>query len=199
MDGSFKLELASPDGQLAGFYLEEAERERSGASLLAGLACQKLGQMRGEQAAAQYAGLLVPCCGSGAGAGEDLSGSAALGDLLEAMLRARRPLCAVGHGVAALLAAPESLLQGWNVTGACLLEALRAPASRPGQPPAIVQHTGPLLEEALRDRGLVFTASEPDQIHVVVDRGQLVTAQNATSTALAVYNFIWLASNRRDT
>jgi hypothetical protein len=56
-----------------------------------------------------------------------------------------------------------------------------------------------LLEEALRDRGLVFTASEPDQIHVVVDRGQLVTAQNATSTALAVYNFIWLASNRRDT
>jgi hypothetical protein len=50
-------------------------------------------------------------------------------------------------------------------------------------------------EDAVRDRGASFAASEPDCVHVVVDR-HLVTGQNEASTLTAVQNLVLLCNQR---
>lgn len=50
-------------------------------------------------------------------------------------------------------------------------------------------------EDAVRDRGASFTASQPDSVHVVVDR-HLVTGQNEASTLTAVQNLVLLCNQR---
>jgi putative intracellular protease/amidase len=43
----------------------------------------------------------------------------------------------------------------------------------------------------LRDDGAKYSSAGIDQVHVVVD-GNLVTAQNPQSAALALQNLIWI-------
>lgn len=50
-------------------------------------------------------------------------------------------------------------------------------------------------EDAVRDRGASFATSEPDCVHVVVDR-HLVTGQNEASTLTAVQNLVLLCNQR---
>lgn len=50
-------------------------------------------------------------------------------------------------------------------------------------------------EDAVRDRGASFAASQPDSVHVVVDR-HLVTGQNEASTLTAVQNLVLLCNQR---
>jgi hypothetical protein len=187
---NLKLELASPDGRAAGFYLEEAASREHRAALG--------GVQTLERAAAleeSLGGLVVPCS---AGALADLATSASVARLVAGLLRRGRPVCAVGFGVAALLAAAPGLdwpLAGWQLTGATLGETARqAWFGRAAGAGAAAGAGGALVvEDRARELGGAFGAGEPDALHVVVDR-VLVTAQNAASTALAVYAFVWLAS-----
>lgn len=50
-------------------------------------------------------------------------------------------------------------------------------------------------EDAVHDHGASFATSEPDCIHVVVDR-HLVTGQNEASTLTAVQNLVLLCNQR---
>jgi len=50
-------------------------------------------------------------------------------------------------------------------------------------------------EDAVRDRGASFAVSEPDCVHVVVDR-HLITGQNEASTLTAVQNLVLLCNQR---
>ncbi|XP_019486693.1 PREDICTED: Parkinson disease 7 domain-containing protein 1 isoform X6 [Hipposideros armiger] len=100
------------------------------------------------------------------------------------------PICAVGHGVAALCCATNEdgswVFQGYSVTGPSVYELVRAPG---------FAHLPLIVEDFVKDAGASFSASEPDAMHVVLDR-HLVTGQNASSTAPAVHSLIFLCGSR---
>uniref|UniRef100_A0A4W3ILF1 Glutamine amidotransferase-like class 1 domain-containing protein 1 n=1 Tax=Callorhinchus milii TaxID=7868 RepID=A0A4W3ILF1_CALMI len=99
-------------------------------------------------------------------------------------------ICAVGHGVAALCCATNEdkswSFQGYSVTGMSVFELVRRKdfASLPI-----------IVEDFVKDSGATFSASEPDAVHVVVDR-HLITGQNDQSTLTAVQNLILLCNVR---
>ncbi|XP_030741564.2 glutamine amidotransferase-like class 1 domain-containing protein 1 isoform X2 [Echinops telfairi] len=101
------------------------------------------------------------------------------------------PICAVGHGVAALCCATSEdgawAFQNYSMTGPSVYELIRAPGF--ARLPLIV-------EDFAKDAGASFSASEPGAVHVVLDR-HLVTGQNANSTVVAVQNLLFLCSSRK--
>ncbi|XP_036151781.1 glutamine amidotransferase-like class 1 domain-containing protein 1 isoform X2 [Myotis myotis] len=107
------------------------------------------------------------------------------------LLLLSEPICAVGHGVAALCCATNEdrswVFRGYSVTGPSVYELVRAPGF--ARLPLIV-------EDFVKDAGASFSASEPDAVHVVLDR-HLVTGQNAGSTVPAVQNLLFLCGSRK--
>ncbi|XP_048663585.1 glutamine amidotransferase-like class 1 domain-containing protein 1 [Marmota marmota marmota] len=101
------------------------------------------------------------------------------------------PICAIGHGVAALCCATSEdrswVFHGYSLTGPSVYELVRAPGF--ARLPLVV-------EDFVKDSGAGFSASEPDAVHVVLDR-HLVTGQNANSTVPAVQNLLFLCSSRK--
>uniref|UniRef100_A0A7N4PR20 Glutamine amidotransferase-like class 1 domain-containing protein 1 n=1 Tax=Sarcophilus harrisii TaxID=9305 RepID=A0A7N4PR20_SARHA len=100
------------------------------------------------------------------------------------------PICAVGHGVAALCCATEDkawVFQNYSLTGPPVCELVRQPGF--GSLPII-------MEDFVKDAGACFSASQPDAVHVVLDR-HLVTGQNEASTVLAVQNLVFLCGSRK--
>uniref|UniRef100_A0A8C9EL20 Glutamine amidotransferase-like class 1 domain-containing protein 1 n=1 Tax=Pavo cristatus TaxID=9049 RepID=A0A8C9EL20_PAVCR len=102
----------------------------------------------------------------------------------------REPICAVGHGVAALCCATNEdkswVFQGYSLTGPSVYELIRQPnfASLPI-----------IVEDFVKDSGAAFSASKPDAVHVVLDR-HVVTGQNENSTLPAVQNLLILCNVR---
>ncbi|XP_043827077.1 glutamine amidotransferase-like class 1 domain-containing protein 1 isoform X2 [Dromiciops gliroides] len=111
--------------------------------------------------------------------------------LEEAELQASEPICAVGHGVAALCCATKEdkswVFQDYSLTGPSVYELIRQPGF--GRLPIIT-------EDFVKDAGASFSASQPDAVHVVLDR-HLVTGQNDSSTVLAVQNLVFLCGSRK--
>nr|XP_033784106.1 glutamine amidotransferase-like class 1 domain-containing protein 1 isoform X2 [Geotrypetes seraphini] len=101
------------------------------------------------------------------------------------------PLCAIGHGVAALSCATNEdkswAFQGYSLTGPSVYELIRQPD---------FASLSIIVEDFVKDSGAAFSASEPDAVHVVLDR-HLVTGQNDNSTAAAVQNLILLCNGRK--
>uniref|UniRef100_A0A667HUJ1 Glutamine amidotransferase-like class 1 domain-containing protein 1 n=1 Tax=Lynx canadensis TaxID=61383 RepID=A0A667HUJ1_LYNCA len=137
---------------------------------------------------ARYHALLIPSC---PGALADLASSGSLARILQHFRSESKPICAVGHGVAALCCATNEdrswVFQGYSVTGPSVYELVRAPGF--ARLPLIV-------EDFVKDAGANFSASEPDAVHVVLDR-HLVTGQNASSTVPAVQNLLFLCGSRK--
>ncbi|XP_042813970.1 glutamine amidotransferase-like class 1 domain-containing protein 1 isoform X1 [Panthera tigris] len=137
---------------------------------------------------ARYHALLIPSC---PGALADLASSGSLARILQHFRSESKPICAVGHGVAALCCATNEdrswVFQGYSVTGPSVYELVRAPGF--ARLPLIV-------EDFVKDAGASFSASEPDAVHVVLDR-HLVTGQNASSTVPAVQNLLFLCGSRK--
>ncbi|XP_019486692.1 PREDICTED: Parkinson disease 7 domain-containing protein 1 isoform X5 [Hipposideros armiger] len=136
---------------------------------------------------ARYHALLIPSC---PGALADLASSGSLARILQHFRSESKPICAVGHGVAALCCATNEdgswVFQGYSVTGPSVYELVRAPG---------FAHLPLIVEDFVKDAGASFSASEPDAMHVVLDR-HLVTGQNASSTAPAVHSLIFLCGSR---
>ncbi|XP_058160870.1 glutamine amidotransferase-like class 1 domain-containing protein 1 isoform X3 [Dasypus novemcinctus] len=137
---------------------------------------------------ARYHALLVPSC---PGALADLASSGSLARILQHFHSESKPICAIGHGVAALCCATSEdgswVFRGYSVTGPSVLELVRAPGF--ARLPLVV-------EDFVKDAGAGFSASAPGAVHVVLDR-HLVTGQNAGSTAAAVQNLLFLCGSRK--
>ena len=134
----------------------------------------------GSVAPGSYAGLFVT---DGYGALHDFPTSDPLGALLAAALAAGRPVAAVGHGAACLLApGPDgrAVAAGRRVTGST--DAEEKAAGRTGGVPFS-------LEARLREAGALFEAKGVLLENVVRD-GTLVTGQNAGSAARTVRVFL---------
>ncbi|XP_029439075.1 glutamine amidotransferase-like class 1 domain-containing protein 1 isoform X2 [Rhinatrema bivittatum] len=131
---------------------------------------------------ARYHAVLIPNCPR---AMTDLANSGYLARILQHF---REPICAVGHGIAALCCASNEdkswAFKGYSLTGPSVYELIRQPdfASLPI-----------IVEDFVKDSGATFSASEPEAVHVVLDR-HLVTGQNDNSTVAAVQNLILLCN-----
>ncbi|XP_066466570.1 glutamine amidotransferase-like class 1 domain-containing protein 1 isoform X2 [Tiliqua scincoides] len=137
---------------------------------------------------ARYHALLIPDC---PGAMTDLANSGYLARILQHFSSENKPVCAVGHGVAALCCATTEdkswVFQGYSLTGPSVYELIRLPsfASLPI-----------IFEDFAKDSGASFSASKADAVHVVLDR-HLVTGQNDNSTVAAIQNLVFLCNGSR--
>ncbi|XP_058160869.1 glutamine amidotransferase-like class 1 domain-containing protein 1 isoform X2 [Dasypus novemcinctus] len=149
---------------------------------------------------ARYHALLVPSC---PGALADLASSGSLARILQHFHSESKPICAIGHGVAALCCATSEdgswVFRGYSVTG----DPPRPPSATPLQPSVLELVRAPgfarlplVVEDFVKDAGAGFSASAPGAVHVVLDR-HLVTGQNAGSTAAAVQNLLFLCGSRK--
>jgi hypothetical protein len=103
-------------------------------------------------------------------------------------------ICAVGSGVAGLC---SSLSKGESgnswcfknicLTGPSINEVVRQPDF--AELPIVI-------EDFLKDHEAVYSASQPDCVHVVIDRN-VITGQNDQSTLSAVQNLILLSNSSR--
>ncbi|XP_004278145.1 glutamine amidotransferase-like class 1 domain-containing protein 1 isoform X1 [Orcinus orca] len=183
---AFNLQVATPGGKTMDFVdvNESNARWVQDFRLKAYASPAKLESIDG----ARYHALLIPSC---PGALADLASSGSLARILQHFRSESKPICAVGHGVAALCCATNEdrswVFQGYSVTGPSVYELVRAPG---------FAHLPLVVEDFVKDAGACFSASEPDAVHVVLDR-HLVTGQNASSTVPAVQNLLFLCGSRK--
>lgn len=123
---------------------------------------------------ADYAAVFVP---GGWGPMEDLSCDSASGQLLVQALASGKPLSLVCHGPAALLASigkdGRFPFAGYRMTGLSNAEEKLS---------GLADRAKWLLEDRLVAAGAAYSAGEPFNPHVVVDRN-LITGQNPASSA----------------
>ncbi|XP_016075103.1 PREDICTED: Parkinson disease 7 domain-containing protein 1, partial [Miniopterus natalensis] len=182
---AFNLQVATPGGKTIDFVdvNESNARWVQDFRLKAYANPAKLESIDG----ARYHALLIPSC---PGALVDLASSGSLARILQHFRLESKPICAVGHGVAALCCATEDrswVFQGYSLTGPSVYELVRAPG---------FAHLPLIVEDFVKDAGANFSASEPDAVHVVLDR-HLVTGQNTSSTVPAVQNLLFLCGSRK--
>nr|XP_023398117.1 glutamine amidotransferase-like class 1 domain-containing protein 1 [Loxodonta africana] len=116
----------------------------------------------------------------------------------------RRGMAGVPHaclhdGVCAVIAHGSRDVMLW-VVGLGTLQSQQCPS--PLQPSVYelvrapgFAHLPLIVEDFVKDAGASFSASEPDAVHVVLDR-HLVTGQNTSSTVPAVQNLLFLCGSR---
>ncbi|XP_078004648.1 glutamine amidotransferase-like class 1 domain-containing protein 1 isoform X3 [Phascolarctos cinereus] len=183
---AFNLQVATPGGKAIDFVgvNENSVRWIQDFRMKAYASPAKLESIDG----ARYHALLIPSC---PGALTDLANSGYLARILEHFSTEQKPICAVGHGVAALCCATREdkswVFQDYSMTGPSVYELIRQPGF--GSLPII-------MEDFVKDAGASFSASQPDALHVVLDR-HLVTGQNDASTVLAVQNLAFLCGSRK--
>lgn len=183
---AFNLQVVTPGGKAIDFVDVDESNARwvQDFRLKAYASPAKLESIDG----ARYHALLIPSC---PGALADLASSGSLARILQHFRSESKPICAVGHGVAALCSATNEdgswVFQGYSVTGPSVYELVRAPGF--ARLPLIV-------EDFVKDAGASFSASEPDAMHVVLDR-HLVTGQNTSSTVPAVHSLLFLCGSRK--
>jgi len=182
----FNVAIATPNGAVPEFHYGDRSLEkwlRENRQLVAHpLAISEL--IKNENVLA-YTGLVLP---SSLGGVSDLANDVGLGALVRKFVTNKKPICAVGYGVAGLCKAFNEndrwCFSGWNLTAISNFEVARYPFF--SKLPLIV-------EDYIKDHGGFYNCSSVDEVHVIVDR-TLVTGQNDESTTLAVHNFVWLAS-----
>lgn len=137
----------------------------------------------------RYSCLIIP---HSPGAVSDLVDDKDLGQILKHFVQEKKPICSIGMGVAGLFSAMEEgddswLFHRYSLTSISLFELVRWPE---------FDELPVIPEDVIKDRGALYSSSEPNEIHVVVDR-HLVTGQNETSTLTAVQNLILLCNQKQ--
>ncbi|XP_006813689.1 glutamine amidotransferase-like class 1 domain-containing protein 1 [Saccoglossus kowalevskii] len=138
--------------------------------------------------ASRFAALLIPSC---PGAIHDLAKNKDLAQLLNNFIDEKKPICAVGFGVGALCPAKKDDTQLWSFSSYCIT----APSVYELAKGSELATMPIILEDFIKDSGANYTATEPEGVHVVVDR-HLITGQNDQSTLTAVQNLILLCNAR---
>ncbi|XP_063589931.1 glutamine amidotransferase-like class 1 domain-containing protein 1 [Penaeus indicus] len=184
---AFSIQIATPDAATPVFVDKDDQSNRWLNDITAKnlLVPKSLADVEG----GQYSCIVVP---HSPGATEDLAVSEVLGRILIHCLSERKPVCAVGLGVCALLSAVKADSQHWvfrdiALTGSSLAEVTAASyfSSLPMIP-----------GDAILDRAGIFSTGAPSSVHIVVNAG-VVTGQNPQSTLSAVQNMILLANQRQ--
>ncbi|KAG1650726.1 Glutamine amidotransferase-like class 1 domain-containing protein 1 [Nymphon striatum] len=137
----------------------------------------------------RYSSLVIPHC---PGAITDLAHNADMGAILQNFLEEKKPICAIGMGVAALFAAVDSKTEIWNfrpytMTSSSVFELARN---------SDFNNLSMIPEDTIKERGGLYSCTEMDEIHVVVDR-HLITGQNEQSTLTAIQNLILKCSQKQ--
>lgn len=127
---------------------------------------------------------------SALGAIQDLADHEILGALVQAFLTRKKPIGAVGYGVAglctAMAAESEWCFSEFNLTSVSVYECSNTP---------YFDKLPFIIEDFIKDNGGKYNCNESENsIHVIVDRN-LVTGQNTQSTGLVVQNVVWLMKN----
>ncbi|XP_045127508.1 glutamine amidotransferase-like class 1 domain-containing protein 1 [Portunus trituberculatus] len=184
---AFNIEIATPEAAAPVFIDKDDQSSRwlndIGAKNL--LEPRSLSEVQG----GQYSCVVVP---HSPGASEDLASCKVLGKILTHCLAERKPVCAIGLGVCALLSAvkgepPQWAFRDIALTGSSLAEVTTASYFS----------SLPLIPgDAILDRAGIFSTGAPASIHIVVNAG-VVTGQNPQSTLSAVQNMILLANQRQ--
>ncbi|XP_044922900.1 glutamine amidotransferase-like class 1 domain-containing protein 1 isoform X1 [Mustela putorius furo] len=147
---AFNLQVATPGGKTMDFVdvNEGNARWVQDFRLKAYASPAKLESIDG----ARYHALLIPSC---PGALADLASSGSLARILQHFRSENKPICAVGHGVAALCCATNEdrswVFQGYSVTGPSVYELIRAPG---------FAHLPLIVEDFVKDAGASFTGNE---------------------------------------
>ncbi|KAK2157347.1 hypothetical protein LSH36_193g08055 [Paralvinella palmiformis] len=145
-------------------------------------------QIASPDVTAHYGCVIIP---DAPGAVHDLSASKELANIINYAMDQKKPICAIGMGVAALSCVKDQTAKKWrfsnySMTATSVYELARMPYF--GSVPIIP-------EDYIKDNGAKYTNSEPDEVHIVLDR-QLVTGQNTASTYMAIQTFILLVNQR---
>uniref|UniRef100_A0A2K6LG65 Glutamine amidotransferase-like class 1 domain-containing protein 1 n=2 Tax=Rhinopithecus TaxID=542827 RepID=A0A2K6LG65_RHIBE len=146
---AFNLQVATPGGKAMEFVdvTESNARWVQDFRLKAYASPAKLESIDG----ARYHALLIPSC---PGALTDLASSGSLARILQHFHSESKPICAVGHGVAALCCATNEdrswVFHGYSLTGPSVCELVRAPGF--ARLPLVV-------EDFVKDSGACFSAA----------------------------------------
>ncbi|ELR56825.1 Parkinson disease 7 domain-containing protein 1, partial [Bos mutus] len=188
---AFNLQVATPGGKTMDFVdvNESNARWVQDFRLKAYASPAKLESIDG----ARYHALLIPSC---PGALVDLASSGSLARILQHFHSESKPICAVGHGVAALCCATSEdrswVFQGYSVTG--VSARMDGRAGQRCRSPGVFARLPRSVEDFVKDAGACFSGPGA-RVHVVLDR-HLVTGQNASSTVPAVQNLLFLCGSR---
>ncbi|XP_023229847.1 glutamine amidotransferase-like class 1 domain-containing protein 1 [Centruroides sculpturatus] len=135
----------------------------------------------------RYSSLVIP---HSPGAAADLADDADLGQILRHFIKEKKPICAIGMGVAGLFSAVDEhsswCFKRYVLTSTSVFELARTKDFE----------SSPLIpEDVIKEKGARYSCTEPDEVHVVVDR-HLITGQNEQSTLVAVQNLILCNENQ---
>lgn len=181
---NFTVQIATPGGKPLEFVKQDDQSRRwlnefRMKSLAIPISLQTIDPHR-------YSCLLIP---HSPGAPFDLSDDKDLGQILKNFIKERKPVCAIGIGVAALFSAMDDDIWAfykYSLTSISVFEM----AKNGG-----LENIPLVPEDVIKDRLATYSCSEPDEVHVVVDR-HLITGQNEQSTITAVQNLILLHNQK---
>lgn len=181
---NFTVQIATPGGKPLEFVKQDDQSRRwlnefRMKSLAIPISLQTIDPHR-------YSCLLIP---HSPGATYDLSDDKDLGQILKNFIKEKKPVCAIGLGVAALFSAMND--ENWDFAKYSLTSISIFELARHNSFESI-----PLIpEDIIKDRLATYSCSDPDEVHVVVDR-HLITGQNEQSTITAVQNLILLHNQK---
>ncbi|XP_071830761.1 glutamine amidotransferase-like class 1 domain-containing protein 1 [Apostichopus japonicus] len=183
----FNIQLASPNGSIPDFKSSDEHTQRWIADFK-GKPYSSPVRLESVDAS-RYAALFIP---EGFGALFDLVHSLQMQSIINHFTRVKKPICAIGCGVAGLCGLSLTKTIPWSFDGFSLTSTSIAElAKKPNF------GTIPLLvEDFVKQNGGIYSASEPGEPHVIIDRF-LITGQNEASTVTAVQNLILLCNLRQ--
>jgi len=184
---SFAIQLASPGGRQAEYINQDDSNRRW------------FNEFRSKSSSSpisldtvdvnRYSAILIPSC---PGAIHDLATNRDLSQIIIHFIKEKKPICAIGQGVAGLCSVLHSDGKSWSFEDFCLTS------------PSVFElahlsefATMPLiLEDFIKDHGGKYSATKPGSVHVVVDRF-VITGQNNESTVTAVQNLILMVTSAK--
>ncbi|KAK3095351.1 hypothetical protein FSP39_013562, partial [Pinctada imbricata] len=183
---NFTVQLSSPTGRNVEYVHQDDNNRRWFNEFRSKAASATIGFETIDPA--RYSALLIP---SSPGAVHDLVNNSELCNIITHFVKEKKPICAIGMGVAALACARTEDGKQWcfvdySMTGPSVFELARSPdfSSLPM-----------IVEDYVKDHGGSYNSSEPDAIHVIIDR-HLITGQNVQSTLTAVQNLTLMCAQK---
>ncbi|XP_064400433.1 glutamine amidotransferase-like class 1 domain-containing protein 1 [Halichondria panicea] len=138
--------------------------------------------------ASKFIAVLIPSC---PGAPFDLANSQYLAAILNAFLKDKKPVCAVGFGVSGLFCTADKQSHTWPFKDYSLTAPSVAELAKRDDFP-----TQPFVpSEFIRKHGASYSATKSDSTYVVIDN-HVVSGQSVKSTLTAVQNIILLSNAR---
>ncbi|KAG8182178.1 hypothetical protein JTE90_017129 [Oedothorax gibbosus] len=134
----------------------------------------------------RYSCLLIP---HSPGAAFDLHNDNDLGQILKNFIQEKKPICAIGMGVAALFSSIEEdcwYFSKYSLTSPSIFEIAKN---------GDLETLSIIPEDIIKERLATYSCSDPGEVHVVIDR-HLVTGQNEQSTLTAVQNLTLLHNQK---